>query len=730
MSLVKKDNRIQLIYRDLLSLCKPFVRKDEGKALRAAFDLVLKFHQPGWEKTRVEYLYHSIEVAKIVLKELNLGMTSVVCALLHNVVDNEAVTIDDIRKQFGPEVAVIVDGYTRLSELQTEKISVHSDNFRKLYLSLIGDIRVILIKLAHRLFDLRNFDKLDDERKKRFLAEANHIYIPIAHRLGLYNAKSELEELWMKYSYPGVYRSIAQKMKDSRTKQKVYIEEFIDPIEKELFKNGFDFEIKGRPKSIHSIWRKMQRQNVDFEEVYDLFAVRIILNSRPQNEKPDCWKVYSIVSDKYQPNPKRLRDWISTPKASGYESLHTTVVGPRGKWVEVQVRTKRMDEMAEKGLAAHWRYKEGAAKTEQEEWMNKIRDVIENPDAETAMAKKLSKIELYSDKIFIFTPEGDLKKLPTGSTVLDFAYMIHTRVGDMCSGAKVNNKIVPIRYVLNNGEKVEVITSNNQKPKQDWLNFVVTHRAKSKIKRSLNEEKYKEADLGREILRRKLRNRKIQFTDTVVDRLIKEYKLKSSIDLYYLIAIEKIDLTDIKKVIREDASEAQSDNEQNVSRQKTNYRAASPEDSMVIGTDIDKLDYELAKCCHPISGDAVFGFVTVGKGITIHRLNCPNAKQLLEKYDYRVIDVKWRKTDVNKTYLTTIHVTGSDEVGILNNITRVISEDFKVNMVSVNIDSHEAGSFNGKFKVSVKDIKHLEMITKKIMKVKGVEKVKRLETEN
>ncbi len=731
MSLVKNDSRIQLIYRDLLTLCKPYIRKDEGKTLRAAFDLVLEFHQPGWEKTRVEYLYHSIEVAKIVIKELNLGITSVVCALLHNVVDNKTVTIDDIRKQFGPEIAVIVDGYTQLSDLQTEKISVHSDNFRKLYLSLIGDIRVILIKLAHRLFDLRHFDKLDEQRKQRFLAEANHIYIPIAHRLGLYAAKSELEELFMKYSYPEVYQSLAQKLIDSKTKQKVYIEDFIDPIEKELFRNGFEFEIMGRPKSIHSIWRKMKRQNVDFEEVYDLFAVRIILDSKPKNEKPDCWKVYSIVSDKYQPNPKRLRDWITTPKATGYESLHTTVVGPRGKWVEVQIRTRRMDDMAEKGLAAHWRYKEGGAKKEQEEWMNKIRDIIENPDVETAMAKKLSKIELYSDTIFIFTPDGDLKKLPIGSTVLDFAYMVHTRVGDMCSGAKVNDKNVPIRYVLHNGERVEIITSNNQKPKLDWLNFVETPRAKAKIKRSLNEEKYREADIGKEMVQRKLRNWKIQFSDILISKLIKEYKLNSAIDLYYQIAIEKIDLADVKKVILRDNDESLDvvqELDEDIS-QRTRGRSDRSEDFMVIGDDIGKLDYELAKCCHPISGDAVFGFVTVGKGISIHRVKCPNAKQLKTKFNYRVIDVKWRETETDKTDLTTIHVTGSDDVGLLNNITRVISDDFKVNMVSVQIDSHEAGSFNGKFKVSVKDLKHLEMIIKKILKVNGVDEVKRMDVE-
>lgn len=722
------NNRVRMIYRELLNLCKPFIRKDELAQLRKAYEMVIQYHRPTWEETGEEYIYHSLGVAKIALSEINLGIPSVICALLHNVVDNKHVKYADIRDQFGEEIAIILDGYIKLSEIRTEKISIHSENFRKLYLSLVKDIRVILIKLAHRLHDLRHFDQLPDAKRQKFLLEVNHIYIPIAHRLGLYNIKSELEELWLMHTHPGVYKSIAKKIRESRTKQKVFIQDFISPIEKQLFKHGFEFDIKGRPKSIHSIWRKMKQQNVEFEEVYDLFAVRIIINSKKNTEKADCWRVYSIVTDIYQPNPKRLRDWISSPKASGYESLHTTVVGQNGKWVEVQIRSAKMDEVAEKGLAAHWRYKERGAKKEQEEWMNRIRDVIENPDPEKLESKDYSKIELYSDKIFIFTPEGDLKKLPNGATTLDFAYDIHTSVGDMCSGARVNGRIVPIRYILKNGDRVEVITSKNQRPKMDWLNFVVTSKAKNKIKRAIKEEKYQEAEIGKEILRRKLRNRKIQFNDAIIDKLIKYHKLKSSVDLYYLIAIEKIDLTDIKKSIIEPASDGpkQIEKERRYQQhQDVKSKQEGQKSFMLIDDSIDNLDYELAKCCSPISGDAVFGFVTVGKGITIHRISCPNARQLLSRYDYRVIDVKWRKTDETKTYLTTIQVSGKNEIGILSNITQVISNDLRVNMVSVNIDSRKDGKFNGEFKVSVKDTRHLEMLINKIKKIKGVKKATR-----
>ncbi len=720
------SRRIREIYKELLSFCLPYFKKDEIARLRKAYELVLSHHRPNWENTGEDYVYHSIEVAKIALKELNLGAISVICALLHNVVDDYKVKLKDVSDEFGSDVSIILEGYSKLSEIQTEKISVHSDNFRKLYLSLIKDIRVILIKLAHRLNDMRHFEHISKEKQEKFLQEVNHIYIPIAHRLGLYNVKTELEEHWMKHTQPNTYYSIAQKIKDSRTKRQVFIQDFIRPIERELLKQGIEFNVIGRPKSIHSIWRKMKRQNVEFEEVYDLFAIRIIINTKKKDEKSICWKVYSIVTDIYQPNPKRLRDWISTPKASGYESLHTTVIGPNGKWAEVQIRTSRMDEIAEKGLAAHWKYKESGAKKDQEQWMEKIRDIIDNPDSESAI-RDLSKLELYSDKIFIFTPEGDLRKLPQGATALDFAYDIHTSVGDMCSGARVNGRIVPIRYVLKNGDKVEVITSKNQKPKLDWLNVVVTNKAKSKIKRSIKEEKFQEAEMGKEMLRRKLRNRKIQFSDSVVDKLIKEYKLKSSIDLYYLIAIEKIDLNDIKKTIEEPTTDIQEQKQQGKEQEPGKSDLRSDKEFMLLDDNIDNLNYELSKCCNPISGDAVFGFVTVGKGITIHRINCPNARQLLTKYKYRVIDVKWRQSDENRTYLTTLHITGVDKLGMLNNITTIISNDFKVNMVSLNVNSEQVGKFDAKLKLSVKDTKHLDSLIYKLEKVDGVKRAARID---
>jgi GTP pyrophosphokinase len=726
------NKRIREIYRDLLGICKPFIKKTELGSLRKSFEFVLNYHRATWEETGEEYIFHSIEVAKIALKDLNLGIPTVICALLHNVVDHHKIKIEDIKKLFGEEISILVEGYVRLSEIQTDKISIQSENFRKLYLSLVKDIRVILIKLAHRLYDMRRFDQLPEIKKQRVLTEVNHIYTPIAHRLGYYNIKTELEDLWLMYSFPEVYKSIDKKIKESKAKQNAFIRDFISPIDRELFRNGFTFETKGRPKSIHSTWQKMRKQEVEFEEIYDLFAIRIIIDTPKEKEKADCWRVYSIVTDIYKPNPQRLRDWISSPKATGYESLHTTVASTNGKWVEVQIRSARMDLIAEQGLASHWRYKEGSAKEEQEEWMNRIRDLIAHPDSEKLENSDLSKIELYSDKIFILTPEGDLKKLPHGSTVLDFAYDIHTNLGDMCSGARVNGRNVPIRHILKNGDKVEVITSKNQKPKLDWMNFVVTTKAKGKIKRAINELKFHEAENGKEILRRKLRNSKIQFSDAIVDKLIKKYKLKSAVDLYYLIATEKIDLADIKKSFTVVVSETTKLPEKGAEPEQVKEPKPKTEESsdfMFIDESIKHLGYELAKCCNPVHGDAVFGFVTVGKGITIHRISCPNARQLISKYDYRVIDVKWRKTDEHRAYHTTINVSGNDEIGILNNITQVISNDLKVNMVSVNVDVRKDKKFAGKFKVIVKDTKHLSMLINKIMKIKGVKKVVRSEIE-
>lgn len=715
-------------YRELLDLSHT---AEDRRRLKDAYRLVLEIHRDSWEATGREYVYHSIEVARIATREIGLGTTSVICALLHNAVDGSRITLSEVRRRFGSEVADIVEGFTRLSDLQTEKMTLHSENFRKLYLSLVKDIRSILVKLAHRLYDMRNWDSIPERNRQKFLDEVFHLYAPIAHRLGLYRIKTEIEDLWLRHAHADVYESIASRMQRSAAKQKVYIQEFIRPIERRLMKEGVVFDIKGRPKSIHSVWRKMTRQRVSFDEVYDLFAIRIIIRSEPATEKAECWRVYSIVTDIYQPNPGRLRDWISTPKASGYESLHTTVIGPEGRWVEVQIRTERMDEIAEKGIASHWKYKESGKTSEQTEWMNRIREALEKPEGELLEKSQDSKLELYSDRIFIFTPEGDLRKLPAGATVLDFAYDIHSSLGDMCSGARVNGKIVPIRHVLKNGDQVEIITGKNQKPKMDWLAFVVTPKAKSKIKRAIREEKFREAEVGKDILRRKLRNRKIPFSDAVVDKLIRQYKLKSSVDLYYLIAIEKIDLSGIRKTLTEEKAQdaGTHSREADEGAGKPASSVLQPEDDVFVLPDspLEGLNYELAKCCNPISGDAVFGFVTIGKGITIHRLNCPNAAQLLKKYEYRIIDVQWRKTDKLKTYLTTIHVTGRDEIGILNDITDVISHDLRVNMVSVNVDAREGGRFEGRFKVSVHDVKHLAMLLKKIQKVKGVRKASRVD---
>ncbi len=730
---LQEQSRIRIVrtYRDLLKTCRPFADKQKQELLRKAFEKVLEYHRLTWEETGEEYIYHSIEVAKIALNELNLGIPSVICALLHNAVDYKKIVLAEIKKTFGNEIYTIVEGYVLLSEIPTEKISLQSENFRKLFLSLIKDIRVILVKLAHRLYDMRRFDQLPDEKKQRFLLEVNHIYIPISHRLGFYNIKTELEDLYLLHSFPDVYRSIDTKIRESKTKQNVYIRDFIAPIERELFRYGLKFDIKGRPKSIHSIWMKMKTQNVEFEEVFDLFAIRIIIDSPIENEKANCWRAYSIVTDIYKPNPQRLRDWITTPKPTGYESLHTTVLGPSQKWVEVQIRTKRMDAVAEKGLAAHWKYKDGGVKKEQEEWMGRIREVIEHHD-EKIEGNEAAKIDLYGDKIFIFTPEGDLRKLPPGATVLDFAYDIHSSLGDMCSGAKVNGRVVPIRHILINGDSVQVITSKNQKPKLDWLSFVVTAKAKGKIKRAVNEIKFQEAELGKDILRRKLRNRKIPFSDLLVDKLMKFHKLKSSTDLYYLIANDKIDLSSLKKLLSSDSADSTKTSVTETERQSPREQKKKPaegDEFMFIGNSIENLGYELAKCCHPIYGDDVFGFIAVGKGITIHRVSCPNARQLKSKFDYRVIKVKWRQTGEQKTYITTLQVSGKDELGILNNITRVISDDFKVNMVSVQVETPADGKFTGKFRVSVKDITHLEMLIHKLLKIKGVRSAKRMETE-
>jgi GTP diphosphokinase / guanosine-3',5'-bis(diphosphate) 3'-diphosphatase len=717
--------KISIKYDGLLSAAQNQLRNGDRQLLEEAFLYAREIFQDSRHLTGELMICHSLSVARIAVEEMGLGINSIITALLHDTVTSQAVSIDEIRKKFGNTTADMVGSYTRVSELPTGKVSLQSDAFRKLFLSVVDDIRVILLKLAHRLRDMRMIEKLPPEYQLRYISEVNHLYSPIAHRLGLYRVKKEMEDLSMKFSQPDIYQQIAQKIRETESKRNAFINEFIAPIQRELAKQGFNYEIKGRPKSIPSIWQKMQKQDVEFEQVFDLFAIRVILNSPPENEKSDCWKAYSLVTNIYPPNPKRLRDWISSPKASGYESLHTTVKGPNDRWVEVQIRTARMDEVAEKGQAAHWRYKGFGSKEDTEKWMLQVRDIIEHPEQisfeETDKPLKSQK----SDKVFIFTPNGDLKELDQGSTVLDFAFEVHTNVGYSCTGAKVNNKIVPLKQVLENGDKVEIITSKIQKPKMDWLNYVVTTKAKNKIKRALKEEQFLEAEKGNEIVRRKFKNWKITFNDENIDRLIKKYKLSSSIDLYGMIYQEKIDLVELKRFLTGDPDKADEVKKEPAKESKASKAAKAArqdqDDVLFIDRNLKKVTYKLARCCNPIPGDPVFGFVTISRGITIHHQNCPNAGLLLDRYGYRKIDVQWKAGDEKASFKATIKVTGTDRIGIMNEISQIISNDLKFNMISVKIEAKK-GVFNGLFKLMVKSNGSLSDLLQKISQVGGVSK--------
>ena len=719
------NDMIGQAFNSLMEGCRSFCSRQEQDAIRSAFELAVRVH--GEQKAdNGEYrVIHSVKIARVAMEEIGLGATSVIAALLHDVVNCSEITIAEIRDTFGDTVAGLIEEYSKLSNLNTKKIDVNSTKFRKLFMTIVDDIRVILLKLAHRVHDMRTITELPPAKQEVFVAETEHIYLPITHRLGLYKVKTELEERLMHYTHPEVYTEIAEKIRETHAKRKLFIEEFTAPIRKELYKQGCDFDIFGRPKSIHSIWQKMKRQHVQFEEVYDLFAIRIVIIGKPENEKTDCWKAYSIVTNIYQPNPKRLRDWISTPKASGYESLHTTVLGPGRRWVEVQIRTARMDEMAEKGQAAHWRYKGFDSGEDAQSLLNQVRDILENPDQLNFDSKESPMKTSPSGKIFLFTPDGDLKELPRGSTVLDFAYEIHTRVGDQCNGARVNNKNVPIRHVLSNGDKVEIITSKSQTPKLDWLKFVITTKAKNKIKRSIREMKFRESGEGSEILRRKLKNWKIPFSDEVIDRLVKHYKFSSALDLYSLIAFDKMDMNEIRQVLldKEESPKEKAETQREIAGRP---KAAREEQYLLIDNKLDQVNFHLAKCCNPIPGDEVYGFVTIGKGISIHRKNCPNAKRMLEKYGYRHIDVKWKSSEEGTTFQATVRITGEDRIGMLGEITNVISGNLRVNMQSIKVESGEK-SFTGFIRLTVRDKKHFDELIHKLSKIKGVSKVSRID---
>lgn len=705
------------------------ISDDEKALVHSAFLKANESYQGRFLHSGKPMIWHHLEVAKIAVFELGLKSSTVIASFMHSMNIKNDNFLSQVELEYGSDVAVILKGFCKISELPTERLSFQSDQFRKLFLSLVEDIRVILLKIAHRLFDLRNPDDITRDNLGKFMLEVKHLYIPITHRLGLYTIKAELEERVMKFENPEVFEQISEKIQASKAKQDILMSEFIQPIEKQMVDFGLDCSIKWRTKSIPSIWAKMRDQNVDFEQVYDLFAMRIITKSPQKREKEDCWRIYSIVTDLYSPNPKRLRDWITSPKASGYESLHTTVKGPEDKWVEVQIRSERMDLTAEKGQAAHWLYKDKPEKKDAEEWLNQIRDVIENPGQLHFGAYKREESQ-KSDKIFIFTPNGDLKQLPSGSTVLDFAYEVHTQVGSTCSGARVNNRIVPIRHVLHNGDKVEILTSKKQAPKHDWVSFVVTERAKSKIKRYLKEEELKEAEIGKELLLRKLKNWKIVSSDDVINHLVKFYKTKTSVQLYHMIATEKLDLVDLKRHLVNMNDEGKSQQKTEVSDNQQESRVVSKsstkDDFLIIDDSISNVNYKLAKCCNPIPGDEVFGFVTINTGITIHRVNCPNSARLKQHYSYRFLNVKWKESKDNPTFNTAIRVSGKDTLGLVGEITKLISSDLKVNMRSISFDTRD-GRFEGKITLQIKDTEHLDQLLHRIGKVQGVERVARID---
>ncbi|MCW3076450.1 MAG: relA [Bacteroidetes bacterium] len=715
-------------YKLLMKACKRRLEKGDKEIIRKAFEVAVEAHKEMRRKSGEPYIYHPIAVAQICAEEIGLGTTGIVCALLHDTVEDTDLTLEDISGLFGDKVSQIINGLTKISGVIDNTSSIQAENFRKVLLTMSEDIRVILIKLADRLHNMRTLEHMKRDKQMKIASETLFLYAPLAHRLGLNTIKTELEDLGLKYTDTEGYNEIAAKLKETEPERQRFIEKFIEPLKEILTEQGFKFKMFGRPKSIFSIFNKVKTKGVLFEEIYDLFAIRIVIDTPQELEKSDCWKVYSIITDFYHPSPDRLRDWISTPKSNGYESLHTTVMGPQGKWVEVQIRTVRMDDLAENGYAAHWKYKAHAADKESklESWLLRIREMLENPDPNALEFIDDFKLNLFSDELFAFTPKGDMKTLPIHSTALDFAFEIHTQVGEHCIGAKVNHKLVPLSYALKSGDQVEILTSNKQTPKEDWLNYVITAKAKSKIKNSLKEQRKKIAEDGREILERKFYKLKMDFTLQNVNDFCNYLKLPSSQELFYRAAVGNVDLKEIKAWIRFKETPGKPQHKKEAPKLEqlvTNARGST--NMLVIGDDMQKLDYKLSPCCNPIPGDDVFGFITVSEGIKIHRVNCPNAIKLLSNYAYRVVKAKWMN-DQMISFLAGIKIIGTDEIGLVNNITKIISNENNVNMRSINFDT-DGGMFEGTIMIYVHDTKHLSHLVENLKKVKGVTKIERID---
>ncbi len=709
-------------YRRLLKYCRNSTISIDTKIIRQAFTVASMACKMTHQQLNEPLLVQSLQVAQIVVNEIGLGTESISVALLYKFVENNFLTQEELIKLFNENIARQAYELARISEL-AQYSHQQAEAYRKMLFSLTNNVRVILIKLADRLYLLRNLDNEEPSTQTRIAYEAFDIYAPIAHQLGLYHIKTEMEDTALKYTNPEMYNYIVKKLQESAPARNRYIKDFVAPIKAELDEQKIVYMIKSRTKSIFSIYNKMRKQNIDFEEVYDIFAIRIILKSTIPKEKSDCWKVFSIVTNLYPSNPARMRDWITVPKSSGYESLHATVLGQDNKWVEVQIRTERMDEIAEKGIAAHWKYKGRGTNSDFDDWLNKIREILEKGELLEKEDSEDIKLEQFAKEIFVFTPKGQLKVLPKGSTALDFAYEIHTDVGNTCIGAKVNGKNVPIRYELQNGDRVEILTAKNQKPKTDWLDFVITSKAKSKIKLALKEEQLRQAEIGKEIFKRRLRNWKIIYSDILIGRLLRYYKIKNAIDFYALIAQEKINLNEIKLIIKtEDKPEAfEKDKIENIPLEKIIPSLGEGQEEVleIDEKQLNDVEYKLARCCSPIFGDEIFAFVTINDGIKIHRTSCPNASEMLNKYPYRILKARWIGEDSKTNFQTAIKISGSNEIGILSKISDIISKDLHVRMRSINIDTHE-NQFVGIVKLFVKDVKYLDMLIHKLLKIKGV----------
>ena len=722
-------------YRGLLRAAKNSRTREERKAIRKAFDLALELHSEQRRKSGEPYIYHPISVAKVVAGELGLDTTSIVCALLHDTVEDTNLTLDEVESGFGNKARNIVDGLTKMSGVFEPGTSAQAENFRKMLLTLSDDVRVILIKLADRLDNMRTLQFMSPDKQQKIASETLYMYAPLAHRLGLYAIKSELEDLSLKYKETEEYELISTRLRKTQAVRARFIRSFCAPIKRELEEAGIKYEIKGRPKSIFSIWSKMQKQKVTFEEVYDVFAVRIVINTERAKEKTEIWRAYSIVTDFYQPNPDRLRDWISLPKGNGYESLHTTVMSPTGKWVEIQIRSERMDEIAEKGFAAHWKYKEGNKETEAgnqiDTWLNQIREILEgNQDDALAFIDEF-KMNLTTSDIFVFTPNGDMITLPKGATILDFAFRIHTKVGSQCIGGKVNHKLVPLSYQLNSGDQIQIITSRKQIPKEDWVNYVVTAHARQKIKHSLKEVERSKSIEGKETFKKWAKKKGVLFIESNILSLYRKLKYDSAQEMYFLISNGTLELDSIKgyelkqgKILWEKGPQPDTSKKTEVSEK---YIPNAKEDTLLIGESMQKLDYTLSKCCNPIAGDDVFGFITVIGGIRVHRRNCPNATNMLSKYAYRMMKARWT-SKAQTQFKVKLQITGIDDVGLVNQLTEVISADMQVNMIAISMESKD-GVFEGNITALVMNTTHLRDIIEKLKNVNGVHTVERVDEE-